>query len=156
MPTQLTIVFFKWILLHCFCISCGTENAVTDSRFRSRQWFCFCFQMAPDSDLPTVKPARGSFGLIRAHCGYRYNRRTHALGQPSATRTHNTRRDSQLPLLHPHPNTPSMKRNQLNRSQVQDHIKCTFKNINPTQTRKKKTVTTSGNNNKLFGIPNGW
>lgn len=58
--------------------------------------------------------------------------------------------------LAPHPNTPSMKRNQLNRSQVQDHIKCTFKNINPTQTRKKKTVTTSGNNNKLLGIPNGW
>lgn len=27
---------------------------------------CFCFQMAPDSDLPTVIPERGRYTLIHA------------------------------------------------------------------------------------------
>lgn len=94
---------------------------------------CFCFQMAPDSDLPTVRPERGSYTLIhaRAHCVGVHTHGRRVPRQPTA-HTHNTHTHGDS-LIHAsslwHPQIhPTLKRTQLNHPYVQDHIKCiTFK-----------------------------
>lgn len=67
MPTQLTIVFLKWILLHCFCISCGTENAkcLLIPVSEAETVVCFCSHMAPYSYLPPNSPIKRGLYIVR-------------------------------------------------------------------------------------------
>lgn len=119
MLTQLTIVILKWILLHCFCISRGTENAVTDSRFRSRSRDSdlFLLSNSPRFRTPCSQTLMGIYGLLCGGGGGGWGlgrgggrgRGTHAHRQP----TMDTRVTQKCPyVLSPEPiHIPSIGRN---------------------------------------------
>lgn len=158
MPTQLTIVFLKWILLHCFCISCGTEDAellIPVSEVETV--VCSCFQMAPHSDLLAVKPEGSAWSPVcpGTLCGCTSTRTqpTHAYTQTPL---------DMLPLSCTH-QTPSIKQNPTQSPicarpyQVHCQLPLNYKSQpNQEKRKKKKTVTTPGNGNKFGGIHNGW
>lgn len=157
MPTQLTTVFLKWILLHCFCISCGTENAKSYwfPFQKQRQWFVFAFewpqiQISPQSNRKGELDSRSRVGA-RTHIWHTDDPpHTHT----EHTHTHRLSRTC-FPLLAP-TNTPSIKKNPTQSPicarpyQVHCWLSLNYK-IKP----PKIFVTIYGNYNKLLGIHNG-
>lgn len=89
---------------------------------------CFCFQIAPDSDLPQLIQKQGaaySFGAW-AHTEWVHTHMYDICTQ-TAQYTHDThtRRDSPTCLLSLAPtHMPSIQRAQLSHPVVQDHFKC--------------------------------
>lgn len=121
MPIQLTIVFLKWILLHCFCISCGTENAKSYWFLfqKQRQWFVFAFRWSPIEISPKFTQKRGlctCSGVYVALCGWAHRHETQ--------KTHFTC-SQRLASSQQRPKRPSIQRNQTQFPDLHDHLRCT-------------------------------
>lgn len=106
---------------------------------------CFCFQMAPDSDLPTAKPERGDCVVtgVHGHMVWVHIHRQDICTQ-TTHHTHTRRTHSETlsrMLLSPKPTcTPSIKRNPtLSPTCARPHqVHCNYLSMRkPNQTRTK-------------------